>query len=84
MIGIIRPLEAEAFLDVIEIEVTEESLGIEKGHTTQTEVEIQITEKDLIEIEIGKIQDPKVEEDQSLETKVKRGGVIIADNQDIL
>ena len=51
MIGIIRILEAEALLGVIEIEMIEEILGIERGHMTETEIEII---EDLIEI--GKIQ----------------------------
>ena len=64
MIRIIRTSEAEVTLEIIEIEVTEEILGIGKGHMTKTEVEIEIIEEDLIEIGVGKIQDPEVEEDQ--------------------
>ena len=51
---------------------------------TEAEAEIEMIEKDLIEIEVGKIQDPKVKEDWPLEIKVKGGGVIIAKNQNIL
>ena len=84
MIGIIRILEAEATLKVIEIVVTETILVIEKGHMTEADVEIETMEENLTEIEVGKIQDPEVEEDQPLETKVKTGGVTITKNQYIL
>ena len=82
MIGIIRIFEAEASLEMVEIEMTEEFLGIEKGH--MTEVEIETIKEDLIETEVGRIQDPVVEENQPLKTKVKKGGVTIAEKWDIL
>ena len=41
----------------------EEILGIERGHMADTEVEIEVIEEDLMEKEVGKIQDPEVEED---------------------
>ena len=66
MIWVIRILEAEATLEIIEIEGEEKKLGKERGHTREKEAEIKIIEEELIEI--GKIQDPEVEKYQPLET----------------
>ena len=62
IVVIIRILEAEATLEIIEIDVVE-ILGIGKGDMPETEAEIEIIEEDLIEIKVGTIQDPGVEED---------------------
>ena len=72
MIGKIRILVREATLEIIETEVTEYIIGIEKGGMTEIGAELEITEEDMIEVEVEEIQDLEVEEDQCLETKVKR------------
>ena len=62
--------------------MAEEILRKEKGHTTEIEAEIEMTDKN--KVEEGNIQDLEVGEDLPLETKVKKGGVINAENKDIL
>ena len=61
MVGIIRIFKGRSNFEIIQIVVTEEILGIEKGHTAEIKVKREIIKKDLMEI--GNIQDVDVEED---------------------
>ena len=56
IIGIIGISEVDITLEMIEMKVIK-VLGIERGHRTGTEVEIEIMEEDLIKIKVRKNQD---------------------------